>query len=80
MELPVTGAIQGATPLSFDGATDDTNELTFAITDPNSRPNRYIPKRFRHCNLSGDTLPVMLQLLSILMGVPPATLLLIQLH
>ncbi|MEZ4210184.1 MAG: tail fiber domain-containing protein [Patescibacteria group bacterium] len=53
--ITVTGAIQGATPLSFDGATDDTNELTFAITDPTA--DRTVT--FRNASgtviLSGDT-------------------------
>lgn len=31
--LTVTSAIQGATPLVFDGLTDDTNELTLAVPD-----------------------------------------------
>ncbi len=34
--ITLTGAIQGTNALIFDGATDDTNEITFAITDPGS--------------------------------------------
>src|SRR5690606_50931 len=53
--VTVTGAILGATPLSFDGATDDANELTFAITDPTA--DRTVT--FRNASgtviLSGDT-------------------------
>ncbi|MDO8336233.1 MAG: hypothetical protein Q7T74_05655, partial [Candidatus Saccharibacteria bacterium] len=32
--ITVAGAIQGASALIFDGATDNTNEITLAITDP----------------------------------------------
>ncbi len=32
--LTLTGAIQGANALVFDGATDNSNEITLAITDP----------------------------------------------
>ncbi|MGE3799448.1 MAG: beta strand repeat-containing protein, partial [Candidatus Kapaibacterium sp.] len=32
--ITVNGTLAGATPLSFEGATSDVNETTFAITDP----------------------------------------------
>ena len=34
--LTITAAIQGASPLIFDGATDNTNEITLAVNDPGS--------------------------------------------
>jgi len=33
-EITVTGALQGATPLVFDGATDNAFEITLAVADP----------------------------------------------
>ena len=32
--ITMNGTLAGATPLSFEGATSDVNETTFAITDP----------------------------------------------
>merc|ERR1740122_170812 len=41
--VTVTGAIQGANALLFDGATDDTNVITLAVPDPASSYTLTLP-------------------------------------
>src|SRR3990167_8024665 len=41
--ITLTGAIQGASALILDGATDNTNEITFSVTDPTADRTITIP-------------------------------------
>ncbi len=54
--VTLTGAIQGATPIVLDGATDNTNEVTLGVTDPSRDTTLTIPDS----PITGGVFPVIL--------------------
>ncbi len=53
--ITFTGEIRGASPLVFEGATNNNTYTTFAITDPTGARTITFPDRSGTVSLSGDT-------------------------